>query len=155
MPNLQLSIYHNGRYEYWCDLENENTQRTAAQIKRRIAIMKIPKQHHTTLQKIYTGRRAPFGEIAYSITGKHAENETYFPKGRDAKGFAKGLAAHIEKICVAHLKTQGIQTISTSQKPSEDRTKQLARLGLESHKTYPIDEWLAALKKATKKRTTS
>ncbi len=116
----------------------------------------IPKKYQDTLTRNaveWRERPAFLGQITYSLKESHATSTHYYPKGRiGAADLAKGLGTVLEALCVTHLQKRGIKTISTSDQHTLARRKQLSRIGLEPEKTYPIREWLDALKNDPRQR---
>ncbi len=125
----------------------------------------VPQAWAGELNALFGSRNASYlGSISYQFysKGKRAKLEKrpseartcrYYPKSGISREMQKsnlntqapGLPYLLEAMATADLKKRGIDFVSTSRSPSEERIKQVERAGLKRLERTEINVWLAAM----------
>jgi hypothetical protein len=123
-----------------------------------VTVRKAPKKFVEALRKFHdenaAGPMAGVGAILFEYDGHTAYSDYYYPKGTHNRMVenASGLGAYLEAIAVKHLNKKGVDKVSTTNRPSNARLRQLKKGGLEGNPPVSAraNEWLRSLGRVIK-----
>lgn len=131
-----------------------------------VAIRQVPSVWLENMRSHYylSNETAPYRAVpvGYMIYKHDLGNFRVYPLRYEPKAWIMKTADHstnpinlpyfLEAIVIADLKGDGARYVTTTRKPSEDRLKQLKRVGIHPWTFVPIDVWLMAMREGAQKR---
>lgn len=169
MEPLRIGVYHwsqrgnneSGRpmrthmYYFFVHPKNEFPDRLPAGL-RRVRVVEPPQFLSRDLQRWLTERPIfdfpkILGKSLYEVTRRTAVSKNYGPKNVFPVEYGgRGLGYLLSHASESNLRRRGVTHFSSSASPSEERIKQLRKVGLTPGRKYSAGRWLLAMRRGIK-----